>query len=228
MHSHTITLLIHDISVLRVDSPVSDVSYCLCPTKRLPRREEGWEAYVERKDILVWRREHISKRGLYEYKLYGKFDDVTVWEFLAVQLDLSQFRHSWDTSTAQCREVETQKWDLVEDETDNCVQKPGDDNSQGDAGNGNGNGQLSSQIPQNKSQAIVYYWEVKYPAFFSNRCRLSNKFRVNFTFSLLNVSYFLVFTFCYDKTGMILNVSIFTNNRLALPYRRVEPVSNHI
>lgn len=98
---------------LKVDSPVPDVSYCLCPTKRLPRREEGWEAYVERKDILVWRREHGSKRGLYEYKLYGKFDDVTVWEFLAVQLDLSQFRHSWDTSTAQCREVETQKYDVV-------------------------------------------------------------------------------------------------------------------
>lgn len=174
LHSRTITLFTHEIFVLRVDSPVADVSYCLCPTKRLPRREEGWEAYVERKDILVWRREHASKRGLYEYKLYGKFDDVTVWEFLAVQLDLSQFRHSWDTSTAQCREVETQKCDVVEDETDNSVLKPEDDNSQGDAGNGDGRGQMSSQIPQNKSQAIVYYWEVKYPAFFSNRCRFSN------------------------------------------------------
>ena len=77
-HSRPITELIHGTSVFRVDSPVPDVSYCLCPTKRLPRREEGWEAYVERKDILVWRREHTSKRGLYEYKLYGKFDDVTV------------------------------------------------------------------------------------------------------------------------------------------------------
>ena len=143
-----------------------DVSYCLCPTKRLPRREEGWEAYVERKDILVWRREHGSKRGLYEYKLYGKFDDVTVWEFLAVQLDLSQFRHSWDTSTAQCREVETQKYDVVNG--------PEDEHSQGDAGSGNESGQVSSHVPQNKSQAIVYYWEVKYPAFFSNRC-LSNE-----------------------------------------------------
>ena len=193
-HSRTITELIHDTSFLRVDNPVPDVSYCLCPTKRLPRREEGWEAYVERKDILVWRREHTSKRGLYEYKLYGKFDDVTVWEFLAVQLDLSQFRHSWDTSTAQCREVETQKYDVVEDETDAAVLKPEDDNSQGDAGNGDQSGQMSSQIPQNKSQAIVYYWEVKYPAFFSNRCRLSNKFRVNFTFSLLDVSCFMSFS----------------------------------
>ena len=173
MHlSLTMTQLIHDTSLPRVDSPVPDVTYCLCPTKRLPRREEGWEAYVERKDILVWRREHGSKRGLYEYKLYGKFDDVTVWEFLAVQLDLSQFRHSWDTSTAQCREVETQKYDLVEE--DNSILKPEDDLSQGDAGNGDGGGQVTSHVPQNKSQAIVYYWEVKYPAFFSNRC-LSNE-----------------------------------------------------
>ena len=148
--------------------------------------------------------------------LYGKFDDVTVWEFLAVRLDLSQFRHSWDTTTAQCREVETQKYDLVEE--DNSILKPGDDLSQGDAGNGDGSGQVTSHVPQNKSQAIVYYWEVKYPAFFSNRCRLSNKFRVNFTFSLLNASYFLVFTFCSDETGMILNVSIFTNNWLTLPW----------
>ena len=84
---------------------------------------------MERADLLVWRREHASKRGLYEYKLYGQviqcfhhsidvktedttwmfqFDDVTVWEFLAVQLDMSQYRSSWDTSTAQCHQVETE------------------------------------------------------------------------------------------------------------------------
>ena len=27
---------------------------------------------MERADLLVWRREHASKRGLYEYKLYGQ------------------------------------------------------------------------------------------------------------------------------------------------------------
>ena len=37
-----------------------------------------------------------------------QFDDVTVWEFLAVQLDMSQYRSSWDTSTAQCHQVETE------------------------------------------------------------------------------------------------------------------------
>ena len=33
---------------------------------------------------------------------------MTVWEFLAVQLDMSQYRSSWDTSTAQCHQVETE------------------------------------------------------------------------------------------------------------------------
>ena len=155
---------------------------------------------MERKDILVWRREHASKRGLYEYKLYGKFDDVTVWEFLAVQLDLSQYRHTWDTSTAQCREVETQKCDVTDtavmkqeevDDTAVMKQEEVDDNSvkkqedsQGDEGDQTAQ---ITHVPQNKSQAIVYYWEVKYPAFFSNRCRISIQIRVNFTFSLLNV-----------------------------------------
>lgn len=64
---------------------------------------------MERKDILVWRKEHRSKKGLYHYKLYGTFDDITVWEFLAVQLDLSQYRRGWDTTTAVCKEVEVQQ-----------------------------------------------------------------------------------------------------------------------
>ena len=64
---------------------------------------------MERKDILVWRKEHRSKKGLYHYKLYGTFDDISVWEFLAVQLDLSQYRRGWDTTTAVCKEVEVQQ-----------------------------------------------------------------------------------------------------------------------
>jgi hypothetical protein len=34
--------------------------------------------------------------------MYGKFDDVTATEFLSVQLDMSEFRLTWDNSTAQC------------------------------------------------------------------------------------------------------------------------------
>lgn len=95
---------------LKLDTSVPGVRYCTCSGKQQQSgtKGEGWQPYVERADLLVWRREHASKRGLYEYKLYGQFDDVTVWEFLAVQLDMSQYRSSWDTSTAQCHQVETE------------------------------------------------------------------------------------------------------------------------
>ena len=133
---------------------MSGVKYCVCSSKHCLRQQDGWEPYVERKDILVWRKEHQCKKGLYHYKLYGKFDDVNVWEFLAVQLDLSKYRLGWDTTTSQCREVDTQTLTST---------APGD--------NDNGNSVVSTQH-QNKSQAMVYYWEVQYPAFFSNRCSI--------------------------------------------------------
>ena len=98
-----------------------------------------------------------QKKGLYQYKLYGKFDDVTVWEFLAVQLDLSKYRLGWDTSTAQCKEVEVQTR-----RTSLIIQGDRDGPLHADTTHGNYN-----------SEALVYYWEVQYPAFFSNRSKVS-------------------------------------------------------
>jgi len=88
-----------------------------------------WKPFLERGDILVWRREHPDLAGMWEYKMYGSFNDVTADEFLSVQLDMSEFRLSWDKSTAQCTVLDT------------------------DPVTGN----------------IVYYWEVNWPRFFSNR-----------------------------------------------------------
>ena len=162
--------------MFRVDTPVANVRYCACNTKHVLKKEDGWEPYVERKDILVWRKEHRQKKGLYHYKLYGRFDDVSVWEFLAVQLDLSKYRLGWDTSTAQCREVESQKH-LEDDEgrehvdhDDDDTVIPSGDTTSNDQTDSNGR---TDQLAQNKSQALVYYWEVQYPAFFSNRWRVT-------------------------------------------------------
>ena len=68
-----------------------------------------WSPFLERKDVLVWRREHPDHRGLYAYKMYGRFDDVTAKEFLEVQMDLSEFRLQWDISTAQCHIINESK-----------------------------------------------------------------------------------------------------------------------
>ena len=117
---------------------------------------------MERKDILVWRKEHRSKKGLYHYKLYGKFDDVTVCEFLAVQLDLSPYRRGWDTTTAVCKEVEVQR------SRKSSVIIEGD--TPASLGN-DGIRDTDSSSANNNSEALVYYWEVEYPAFFSNRSK---------------------------------------------------------
>ena len=63
--------------------------------------------------------------------MYGSFDDVSADEFLSVQLDMSDFRLSWDKNTAQCV--------------------------------------LMDSDISDSSTGIVYYWEVNWPRFFSNR-----------------------------------------------------------
>lgn len=99
--------------------------------KKKPDEECEWALFLEKQDITVWRREHSTMKGIYEYKMYGNFDDVSADEFLFNQLDMSEFRLSWDKNTAQAVVIDK------------------DEESQ-DGG-------------------IVYYWEVNWPRFFSNR-----------------------------------------------------------
>lgn len=128
-----------------IDQAVDGVNYCQCDQRPksvygLSSDNSPWTPFLERKDILVWRREHPSQPGMYAYKMYGKFDDVSAQEFLAVQLDLSEFRLKWDPSTAQCHVIDEQV-------DDNC----------------NNN---ESKI---KNVSQIYYWEVNWPRMFSNR-----------------------------------------------------------
>lgn len=118
---------------LRIQGEVEGVTYCTCPDS--PKSvfgmsgPDGWSPFLEKKDILIWRRPHSSLTGMYEYKMYGSFNDVTAEEFLFVQNDLSNFRLSWDSST-KC---------------------------------------LSSVSENKETNSSVYYWEVIWPTFFSNR-----------------------------------------------------------
>jgi hypothetical protein len=102
--------------------------------------------FLERKDILVWRQEHPEMAGMYAYKMYGRFDDISADEFLALQLDTSEFRLSWDPSTAQCHVIK----DLTEQDAkmpEGCQEK----------------------VPDSREMSHIYYWEVNWPRFFSNR-----------------------------------------------------------
>ena len=136
---------------------VEGVEYCSCEKKitsaygirsQSPDGDDisgGWVPFLERKDILVWRRETPENPGLYAYKMYGKFNDVSAKEFLEVQMDVSSFRMSWDISTAQCNV-------LLEEQGISPL-----------SGNVDNLGQASIDTNQ------IYYWEVNWPRFFSNR-----------------------------------------------------------
>jgi len=100
---------------LRINKEIDGVLYCHC--KDSPKsvygmfgeNTDGWTPFLERQDILVWRKEHPTMRGMYFYKMYGKFDDVTADEFINVQTDTSAFRMDWDNSTAKCSVVDKKK-----------------------------------------------------------------------------------------------------------------------
>lgn len=111
----------------------------------------GWLPFLERQDILVWRREHPENRGMFAYKMYGKFDDVTAKEFLEVQMDVSAFRLSWDISTAQCHV-------LLEEQIDTPIPCDVVDSSH-----------IDNYRKTTSDTKQIYYWEVNWPRFFSNR-----------------------------------------------------------
>lgn len=56
--------------------------------------------------MLVWRREEKDSNGLYAYKVYGSFDDVSAEDFLNVQLDID-YRKEWDDTAKQLEIIDT-------------------------------------------------------------------------------------------------------------------------
>ncbi len=130
---------------LVVESMVEGVDYCECakPSRRnyygVQTNDIPWTPFLERKDILVWRQEHPESPGTFVYKMYGSFDEITPREFLEVQLDLTEFRLSWDVNAHECA--------VLDEELDE----------------------------ESNSLSQVYYWEVVWPRFFSNRDYVCNR-----------------------------------------------------
>ncbi|CAG9769285.1 unnamed protein product [Ceutorhynchus assimilis] len=73
---------------------------CKCGTGGITNKTlDSWVPFIEKDDLLVWRRPHGSE-GLYEYKVYGSYHDVTAEDFLNVQVD-TLYRKEWDTTAVQ-------------------------------------------------------------------------------------------------------------------------------
>lgn len=67
---------------------------------------DGWRPYIERQDMLIWRREEPNFGGLFSYKVYGTFSDVTAEDFLHTQIDL-EYRKKWDVTARELQVIDT-------------------------------------------------------------------------------------------------------------------------
>jgi len=94
---------------LIVDRKLKNVQYCRCSQGKfaLDVDLEGnkWAPYVETPDLLIWRQPHETNEGLYKYKVYGYYNDITPTDFLATQLDLT-YRKKWDSHVLNLEIVE--------------------------------------------------------------------------------------------------------------------------
>jgi StAR-related lipid transfer protein 7, mitochondrial len=82
------------------------VEYCACQKVKSNTTKEtdsGWIPYLERKNMITWRRE--ERKGLYAYKVYVKYDDVSAEDFLFVQTDV-EYRKKWDSTAVTLEIVE--------------------------------------------------------------------------------------------------------------------------
>lgn len=65
---------------------------------------EGWEIVIDRAHLKVWRR-HMGVHNLYEYRVYGTFNDISATAFYNTQMDL-EFWSDWDKQTIQISVVD--------------------------------------------------------------------------------------------------------------------------
>ncbi|KAG4069007.1 hypothetical protein HA402_008318 [Bradysia odoriphaga] len=81
-----------------IDCRVEGIVYCTCSKEILKYaacEDNEWKPYLERKNMIVWRRE--ERPGLYAYKVYASYPDVSADDFLFVQTDTA-YRKVWDKS----------------------------------------------------------------------------------------------------------------------------------
>ncbi|XP_066595531.1 stAR-related lipid transfer protein 7, mitochondrial isoform X2 [Prorops nasuta] len=88
---------------IKFDEKQPNVTYC--ESHGAPIIEnEGWQPFMDRKDMLVWRKKEPN--DLYTYKIYGSFPDVTAEDFLQVQIDID-YRKKWDTNACVVQLIES-------------------------------------------------------------------------------------------------------------------------
>lgn len=93
-----------------IDTVQRDVKYCKCSKAQCSAAStedpDGWQPFIERQDMLIWRKIEPDSGGLFAYKVYGSFSDVTAEDFLQVQIDVN-YRKQWDPTAQELQIIET-------------------------------------------------------------------------------------------------------------------------
>ncbi|KAF5299232.1 hypothetical protein FQA39_LY02405 [Lamprigera yunnana] len=81
-----------------------DVCKCDNNNGNEKRSYDNWIPFVEKQDMVVWRKEHENS-NYYEYKVYGSFNDVSGEDFLNVHID-TKYRKLWDNTAISLEVIE--------------------------------------------------------------------------------------------------------------------------
>lgn len=95
---------------LVIDTPSPNIDYCKCTgSKPVYNKKFGscpWMPFLERQDMLIWRKEQEHNPGMYEYKVYGFYEEVRADMFLQVQLDI-EYRKKWDLTAVEIKLIDS-------------------------------------------------------------------------------------------------------------------------
>ncbi|XP_070170562.1 stAR-related lipid transfer protein 7, mitochondrial isoform X4 [Polyergus mexicanus] len=92
-----------------IDIVQPNVKYCKCngvQSSVASNQDYSWQPFIERQDMLIWRKKEPDSGGLFAYKVYGSFSDVTANDFLQVQIDVD-YRKQWDPTAQELKIIET-------------------------------------------------------------------------------------------------------------------------
>ncbi|XP_014275913.1 stAR-related lipid transfer protein 7, mitochondrial isoform X2 [Halyomorpha halys] len=107
---------VHEMNLcqtLRKKAAIGEVSCvgpdCSCPECNSETGVNCWEPFIQEEDLMLWKMEekHHPNSGLYCYKVYGRYADVSADDFLEVYLD-TENRTKWDQHAASLKVIDSE------------------------------------------------------------------------------------------------------------------------
>ncbi|KAK9509415.1 hypothetical protein O3M35_006742 [Rhynocoris fuscipes] len=91
---------------------LNEKQVCLCEEKpclhdNISQDATCWSPFIKLTDLIVWKKEEENHKGLYCYKMYGKYPDVTAKDFLTVFLD-TENRTKWDQHVVKLKVIDSE------------------------------------------------------------------------------------------------------------------------